>query len=112
MTNATNDVKPQGWTEAFAAKTEDAFGDAFAENVVLEATTLRVPVSGREDEWEATAFGGTELRGITVLRKNEARQIERVAIHHRPLDVLLTFSDKLGKLTDGLIAPGHFHELG
>jgi hypothetical protein len=44
--NTGEEVKPQGRTEAFAAKSDDAFGEAFASNIVLEATALRKPLSG------------------------------------------------------------------
>ncbi|TQC49662.1 nuclear transport factor 2 family protein [Rhodococcus sp. WS4] len=136
--NTGEAVQPQEWTQAFAAKSDDAFGDAFADNIVLEATALRRPLSGRaavqttmgtasriyeslvfthktEDgprtyiEWKATAFGGTALSGITILRKNDSGEIEHVAIHHRPLDGLLAFSAEMGRQTEGLIEPGHFY---
>jgi hypothetical protein len=136
--NTTDDVEPQGWTNAFNEKSSDAFGKALADDVVLEATALRKPLSGRADvqttletasqlyesliftqeatngrrtyiEWEATACDKVALYGITVLRKNDAGQIEHVAIHHRPLDALLTFSAELGRRTAGSIKPGHFY---
>lgn len=136
--NTGEGAQPEEWTEAFAAKSNDAFGEAFASNVVLEASALRKPLSGRTAvqavmgtasriyesltfthqaengprtyfEWEATAFGGTALNGITILRKNDAGQIEHIAIHHRPLDALLSFSAELGRQTETLIEPGHFY---
>ena len=41
-------VRPQQYTTAFAQKSADAFGEAFAEGVVLEASVLTQPVAGRE----------------------------------------------------------------
>jgi hypothetical protein len=38
--NTGEEVQPQGWTEAFAAKSDDAFGEAFASNIVLEASAF------------------------------------------------------------------------
>ena len=129
----------QGWREAFASKSADAFGDAFAENVVLEASVLRRPVEGREQvkqvmgaasgiyeslrftreasagprtyvEWEATAFSGVALDGVTILTKNERGQIVRAAIHHRPLGPALRFSHELGERLSGVVDRGHFYE--
>jgi hypothetical protein len=98
------------WKDAFAKRTASAFAD----DVVLEATTLYTPVSGRENvkrvmeaaskiyesldftnqaangprqyvEWKARAFGGVELVGMTVITRDDAGAIRRLAIHHRPL---------------------------
>lgn len=33
----------------------------------------------------ATAVGGTQLKGVTILTKDGSGQIVRAAIHHRPL---------------------------
>ncbi len=133
-----HDVAPQAWTEAFAKKSKAAFATAFTEDVVLEATALNTPLRGRSTieivmeaasriyeslvfthdaahgtrhylEWEATAFGGGKLAGVTVLTKNEAGEIEHVAIHHRPLQGALRFSAELGRRLEGLIDRGYFH---
>jgi pimeloyl-ACP methyl ester carboxylesterase len=87
------------WKRAFAQRSAAAFADAFADDIVLEATTLNKPVSGRENvkqvmeaakkiyeslvftdqaadgrrqyvEWKARAFGGVELDGVTVIAHN------------------------------------------
>jgi SnoaL-like domain len=135
----TGDVRPQDWTDAFASKSADRFGAAFADHVVLEAGTLMRSVEGREQvmrvmgtasgiyeslrfihearhglrtylEWEATALGGVELRGVTILIRNESGQIVHVAIHHRPLGAALRFSSELGRRLAGAVDPGHFYE--
>jgi pimeloyl-ACP methyl ester carboxylesterase len=132
------DVCPQGWTAAFASKSADGFGAVLAEDVVLEAATLARPVKGREQvmrvmgtasgiydslvftheasngprtylEWEATAFGGLELKGVTVLTKNDAGQIAHAAIHHRPLGAGLRFSAELSNRLSGAADPGYFY---
>src|SRR4051794_24755436 len=124
--NTAADVRRQGWTNAFASKSADAFGKAFADDVVLEASVLTRPVEGRDQvmrvmgtasgiyeslvftqeasagrrtylEWEATAFGGMVLRGVTVLTKDADGRIVRAAIHHRPLGAALRFSAELGE---------------
>ena len=114
------------WQKAFFTKDAKAFAEGFAENVVLEASVMRKPVEGRDRvrqilwtaaeiyeslvftdqassgqhiyvEWVATAFGGKQLRGSTILVTNEEGQIEQAVVQHRPLDGLLTFSAELGK---------------
>ncbi|MCW2939002.1 MAG: hypothetical protein JWN00_1987 [Actinomycetia bacterium] len=136
--NTTTEVDPQGWTRAFAAQSADAFADAFAEDVVLEATTLYRPVRGRDLvkqtmaaaseiyeslvftrqavngphtylEWEATALGGIALHGITILTKDEDGKITHASIHHRPLGAVLTFSAEIGRRLAGVLDPGYFY---
>jgi hypothetical protein len=133
----TPEVRSQGWTDAFARKSAAAFGDALADDVVLEGTTLRRPVEGRDQvmrvmgtasgiyesllftheassgprtylEWEATAFGGLDLRGVTILIKNDSGQIVRAAIHHRPLGAALRFSAELRERLTGVVDPSCF----
>jgi hypothetical protein len=128
----------QGWAGAFASKSAQAFSDAFAPDIVLEASVLARPVVGRESvktvmgiashiyesvtfthevthgprtylEWEAVAFGGEELRGVTVLTKDDEGRIVRAAIHHRPLGAVLRFSAELDRRLNGAIPPHHFH---
>ena len=60
-------------------------------------------------EWEATAFGGTRLLGVTVLAKDDEGRITDIAIHHRPLSAALTFSRTLGDLLEGTVDRDHFY---
>ncbi len=134
---ATPAVAPQGWTRAFAQKSTQAFGDAFAPDMVLEASILTRPVVGADQvktvmgtasaiyelvtfthqaregsrdylEWEARAFGGEVLHGITILTKNADGKVQRAAIHHRPLGMALKFSAELGRRLQGQIPSDHF----
>jgi pimeloyl-ACP methyl ester carboxylesterase len=127
----------QDWTRAFEQKSATAFADAFAEDIVLEASALAKPVIGAEQvttvmatasniyetlaftheatnglrtylEWGAQAFGGIKLSGITILTKNEQGKIVRAAIHHRPLGGLLKFSAELGRRLEGKVPATHF----
>ena len=120
----------QAWTDAFEAKSSDAFADAFAEDVVLEASTLRKPIHGRADvalvmgtassnyqsltftheatnglrsyvEWEAVMPGVPPLSGSTILVRDEAGKIVRAIIQHRPLDGVLAFSARMSELLAG-----------
>jgi pimeloyl-ACP methyl ester carboxylesterase len=131
------DSSAHDWTDAFAQRTTEGFADAFAENVVLEATTLIKPVQGRENvqqvmaaaskvyksleftkavsagdkqflEWVAEAHAGVKFRGITVLTRDAAGSIVHAAIHHRPMRAAMFFSELLGKNLRGVIRPGHF----
>lgn len=133
----TPEVTEESWTGAFAAKTEEAFGETFAEDVVLEAAALLVPVQGRTDvktvmnaasnyyshlkflheatngprtymEWEATGASGVQFKGVTVLTRDEDGLIEHVSISHRPLAAILEFSAEMNRRTQGKIEPGHF----
>lgn len=139
--NRTGEVSGQAWTDAFAQQSADAFGNAFADDVVLEAATLRVPVRGKKDvqvtmetasayyaglvftheavsgprtylEWEAEAPSGTKFSGVTVLTRNADGLVGHVAIHHRPLDAALEFSAEMNRRTQGKIPPGHFYSIG
>ena len=114
------------WRKAFFTRDANAFAEGFAQNVVLEASALRKSVEGRDRvrqmlwtaaeiyeslvftdqassgqrisiEWGATAFGGKQLRGSTILVTNEEGKIDHAVIQHRPLDGLLAFSAELGK---------------
>ncbi|REG51000.1 pimeloyl-ACP methyl ester carboxylesterase [Paraburkholderia sp. BL6669N2] len=132
-------VVAQGWTRAFEQKSADAFSDAFAANVVLEASVLTRPVEGAENvktvltiassiyeslrfthqathglrnylEWEVQAFGGEKFSGVTVLTMDEAGNIVRAAIHHRPLGSALKFSSELSRRLVGKIDASFFYD--
>lgn len=133
----TAEVRESAWTDAFAAKSADAFGSAFAEDVVLEATALLKPLIGRNNvqtsmgaasnyytsltftheathaertyiEWEATGASGVRFSGITVLTRNDAGLIRHISISHRPLAAVLEFSAEMYQRTKGTIQEGHF----
>lgn len=106
--------------------------------MVLEASVLTRPVEGRDQvkkvmgaasviyeslrftretvdgprtylEWEATAFGGLPIEGVTALTKNADGQTLRAAIHHRPLGAALRFSAELRTRLAGEIDADYFH---
>ena len=60
-------------------------------------------------EWEATAFGGMVVRGVTVLTKDADGRVVRAAIHHRPLWAALRFSSELGQRLTGTVDAEHFY---
>lgn len=127
----------QDWTQAMRQDSGSAIADSLAENVVLEATALQLPVSGKTNvkqvleaaskiyetlefteqagsgsrqyiEWRARAFGGQELRGVTVVTRDNEGAIARLAIHHRPMFGALEFSVTLADRLDGVIDERHF----
>jgi hypothetical protein len=127
----------QDWKEAFAEKSANTFAESLADDVVLEATTLNFPVTGRDSvkrvmaaasklyesltftdqatsgrrqyiEWTARAFGGVELLGVTILVRDQAGAIVHVAIHHRPMQAAMLFSVRIGESLRGDIDAEHF----
>jgi hypothetical protein len=126
-----------GWQEGFAQQSRSTFAAEFADDVVLDATTLVAPIQGRELvatvmatassiyetldftesahagstsylQWRATAFGGMEIRGITILDRDADGKVTRAAIHHRPLPMVLRFSAEMRKRLSGVAAAEHF----
>jgi pimeloyl-ACP methyl ester carboxylesterase len=130
--------RSQAWTEAFADRSAEEFAEALADDVVLEASVLHRPIEGRDRvkhvmavasgiydslvftheansgaltyvEWEATAFGGLRMNGVTILIRNESGQIVSARIHHRPLGAVLRFSAEMRERLRGAIDPSHFY---
>jgi hypothetical protein len=128
-----------GWRQAFVDKDQASFADEFADDIVLEASTLAKPVEGKQQvakvmatasgiyesleftteahshlttylQWRATAFGGVEIKGITVLERNSSGKIASAAIHHRSLDVVLRFAAEIRNRLSGVVAAEHFLE--
>ena len=64
--NIAADARPQGWTNAFASKSAEAFGEAFADNVVLEASVLTRPIEGRDRVMQVmgTASAISRITGV------------------------------------------------
>jgi hypothetical protein len=131
-------VRASDWTNAFEEKSANAFSEAFAAGVTLEASILTRTVEGRDQvknvmaaastiydslvftqetvngersylEWHATAFGGTQIDGVTILTKDADGQIVRAAIHHRPLGAVHRFSAELGRRLAGVLDAEYFH---
>jgi hypothetical protein len=131
--------RSRAWREAFASRSEEDFEEALADDVVLEASVLYRPIEGRDRvkqvlgiasgiydslvftheasngprtyvEWEATAFGGVTMSGVTILTRNESGQIVSARIHHRPLGAALRFSAELRERVPDAIDTSHFHE--
>jgi len=125
------------WKGAFAKRTAAGFAEAFAEDIVLEATTLNRPVQGHEKvkvvmaaasqlyksleftdtatvgtkqylEWVAEAHAGVKFSGVTVLTRDTTGSIVHVAIHHRPMEAAIFFSETMGKSLRSVLDPTYF----
>ena len=136
--NTAAGVPQVDWTRAFDAQSQAAFTQAFAPDVVLEATLLTRPVAGRERvaramtvmsntyeflefthqatsgrrtylEWTALALGGLQLKGVTVLVRDEQGRIATVAIHHRFLNESLLLSEHAGRQLLDVLGPDGFY---
>ena len=121
----------------FADQSQSAFAERFADDIVLEATTLAKPVEGKQNvatvlaaassiyesleftaesqnasttylQWRATAFGGMQIDGITILERHASGKIVAAAIHHRPVGAVLRFSAEIRDRLAGVIPADHF----
>ena len=126
-----------GWQDGFAQQSRTTFAAEFADDIVLDATALVTPIEGRELvatvmatassiyetleftdsahagstsylQWRATAFGGMEIRGVTILDRDGDGKVTSAAIHHRPLPMVLRFSAELGDRLSGVLSAEHF----
>src|SRR6478672_3201658 len=113
-----------GWRRSFADQSQSEFAEQFADEIVLEATTLAKAVEGKRSvaavltaassiyesleftaeaqsasttylQWRATAFGGMQIVGVTVLERDARSKIVAADIHHRPLGPVLLFSAEI-----------------
>lgn len=126
-----------GWRRGFAEQSQTVFADEFAADVVLSATTIAEPITGRERvatvmatassiyesleftaeaqndtttylQWHATAFGGMDINGVTVLERGADGKVVTAAIHHRPLGAVLRFSAEIRDRLSGVIGAEYF----
>lgn len=125
------------WRRGFADHSQAAFADGFADEIVLEGSTLVKPVEGKERvaavmatassiyesleftaeahttatsylQWRATAFGGMEIKGVTVLERDASGKVIAAAVHHRPMNAGLRFSAEMSDRLAGVIPADHF----
>jgi hypothetical protein len=126
-----------GWRRSFADQSQSQFAEQFADEIVLEATTLARPVKGKHTvaavlaaassiyesleftaeaqsasttylQWRATAFGGIQIEGVTVLERDVSGKIVAASIHHRPLGPVLRFSAEIRDELTGVIPADYF----
>jgi hypothetical protein len=132
---APNIGPPRIFADALAAA--GGLTSGLAADVVLESSVLNRSITGRENvklvmacastiyqrleftkeaadgsrrylEWRARAFDHVEIKGVTIIRRNEAGAIAHLACHYRPLAAALQFSVELGRRLDGAISDSYF----
>jgi len=133
----THTPTADGWRRSFADQSQSEFAKQFADEIVLEATTLTKPVEGKHWvaailaaasaiyesleftaeaqcasttylQWRATAFGGMQIEGVTILERAMNGKIVAAAIHHRPLTPVLRFSAEIRDRLAGVIPADYF----
>ena len=106
-----------GWRRSFADQSQSQFAEQFADEIVLEATTLAKPVGGKPSvaavlatassiyqsleftaeaqsasttylQWRATAFEGMQMEGVTVLQRDASGKILAAELRDRLADVI------------------------
>lgn len=138
--NSADGRPAKAWTAAFEQRTQDSFAAALSPNVRMEASALAKPLERKEQvealmaavssayerlefvrkvqdgprtylEWEASAFGGFEMKGITILTRDDEGLITEIAIHHRPLGAVVQINAKVGAplTAAGLIPAEYFN---
>ncbi|MGF6770587.1 hypothetical protein P3T18_003066 [Paraburkholderia sp. GAS199] len=119
------------WLELVKKNPSSEFSEAFAPDVLLEASVLRTGLigtsaigqffsatSGMYDcidftyesndgnktylEWEGKALGD-DVAGSTTLTRNDAGRIVNIRLHHRPFPMVVKISAELAKRLDGKV---------
>jgi hypothetical protein len=125
------------WRGALSDASGATFRDVVTPQVSLEGSIFSAPIEGRANvwttfraaagisesltfthestasdrsylEWEQKAFG-RQVEGVTVLRLDGTGLIDGVAIHHRPLGEVLTFSAEMGRQLGDSVGRGVFY---
>ena len=133
------DTTATRWRRDFTDKSDTTFADGFADDIALEASVLAKPIRGKAPvaatlaaassiyesleftaeitdnstsylQWRATAFGGVEIKGVTVLQRRVDGRVVAAAIHHRPLDAVLEFSATIRDRLAGVVPADHFFD--
>jgi len=113
------------------------FGDRFTDDVVLDGAVFAKPIVGKPQvqatlaaagsiyeslqftaeahnattaylQWTAHCCGGTDVQGISVVRRNAAGAVNAIALHHHSLEAVLEFSAALRDRLANVIAAEHF----
>lgn len=126
------------WSGALSDESGATFRDVVTPQVRLEGSIFAKPIDGRDDVWtslrtaggitdtltftqESTESGrsyfewelealGQRFEGVTVLTFDSAGLIANVALHHRPLGGVLTFSAEMGRRLGNSLGRGVFYQ--
>ena len=74
----------------------------------LEFTAESQSTSTTYLPWRATAFGGMQIAGSTILERHASGKIVAAAIYHRPVGAALRFSAEIRDRLAGVIPADHF----
>ena len=127
------------WSRSFADPSGDAFAAIVSPDVELDGSIFARPVHGRHAVWttlrtasgiydsltftsEATSEGrvylewtgtaiGMPVDGVTILMLDDQGQFTKVAIHHRPLAAVLTFSAEMANRLSAGPGADHFYQV-
>lgn len=116
------------YAAAWAARSQEEFAKAFAEDIVFEVPMVMTrPVRGRDTvsyllgsvskvyesqrfthqatngartylDWELTVFGGEVMHGVTALTRDDTGKITHLAVYHRPMLTGLRLSYYAGQV--------------
>ncbi len=138
MNNQPTVVPGQDWLELIRRPTQEAFASAFTNDVSLVTSVASAPIVGpvavrhffdatramydtigfthemREAsrtclEWQGK-FQGSDVAGVTVLRRNEQGLIEAIRLLHSPYQQVVAFSAELAQRLRGKLVPLPFPE--
>jgi hypothetical protein len=134
---AIRSIRPL-WTRALRDESGATFARMAAPRVRLEGSIFAAPIDGREKvwtslrtaggitdsltfthesampgrtylEWELEALG-QRCHGVTVLTLDSAGLIDNIALHHRPLGAVLSFSGEMGRRLGDSLGPEAFYQ--
>jgi hypothetical protein len=117
-------ISGEAWRTILKRESLEMFASAFVEEPVLVASVANTAIYGaaavrtffsttaaiyenigftKEEtvrqttflEWKGNALGQKTIEGLTVLARDEAGQIERIELYHRPLAIVVAFSEEL-----------------
>jgi hypothetical protein len=132
------DPPGHGWLEIVKRPTEQAFAEAFVNDVVLDTSIASQSIVGTAAlwhffeasrtmydsirfshetsagsrtclEWEGK-FRGRHIAGTTILAFDAAGAIESVQLFHRPYEQVIAYSAELGRRLRDTIDPSIFGE--
>jgi len=132
-----HDSPARRWSGSLADPSGAAFAEIASADVVLEGSVFALPIRGRQAvwatlqaaagiydaltftgdaeragrvylDWTATALG-LRIAGVTVLHSDQSGRFASIALHHRPLEAVITFSAALGRGLAGQVSADHFY---
>lgn len=136
--NPVGEVTEREYVEAFESKSQARFAEILAENVEIVGSYIAETIVGVEQasytlavesqnfiyckftdqandenrtwlEWDVITVHGMRMEGVTILTRNGAGKIEKIAIHARSLGELLAFSVAMRHATKNVLSASHWY---